>query len=172
MMMSPGSKTAAISSMTASVASPACTMISARRGRSSAAANSAIVSVRTKSPSPPCSASSASVLAIERLCTATGVAVAGEVAGDVGAHHGEAGDPDLGGAAEGAVMDVSLAADESGQLRSHGIATARVGIDEHGRRRGVGGDGHPHGVGCVANRLMRARVIEPPTASAPSGAPR
>ncbi|SLH02480.1 Uncharacterised protein [Mycobacteroides abscessus subsp. abscessus] len=71
MMMSPGSIAAASSSITASVASPALTMISTRRGRSSAATNSSMVSVRTKSPSPPCSASSASVLATERLCSAT-----------------------------------------------------------------------------------------------------
>ena len=57
--------------MTASVGSPALTMISTRRGFSSAARNSGIVSLRTNLPSEPCSASSASVLAIDRLCSAT-----------------------------------------------------------------------------------------------------
>ncbi len=57
--------------MTASVGSPALTMMITRRGFSSAARNSGIVSLRMKLPSEPCSASSASVLAMERLCSAT-----------------------------------------------------------------------------------------------------
>ena len=57
--------------MTASVGSPALTMMSTRRGFSSAARNPAMVSLRTKLPSEPCSASSASVLATDRLCSAT-----------------------------------------------------------------------------------------------------
>ncbi|CFS48986.1 Uncharacterised protein [Mycobacterium tuberculosis] len=73
MMMSPGSMASASSLMTASasVASPALTMISTRRGFSSAARNSGIVSLRTNLPSELCSLSSASVLATDRLCTAT-----------------------------------------------------------------------------------------------------
>jgi hypothetical protein len=71
MMMSPGSIASASSSMTASVASPAFTMMRTRRGRSSAATNSATVSVRMKLPSPPWFSSSASVLAMLRLCSAT-----------------------------------------------------------------------------------------------------
>ncbi|PQM45528.1 hypothetical protein C1Y40_04312 [Mycobacterium talmoniae] len=71
MMMSPSSMASASWLITASVGSPALTMISTRRGFSSAARNSAMVSVRTKLPSAPCSASSASVLATDRLCSAT-----------------------------------------------------------------------------------------------------
>ena len=71
MMMSPSSNASASASITASVGAPACTITSARRGERSAAANSAIVSVRTKSPSSPCSESRASVFPAERLWTAT-----------------------------------------------------------------------------------------------------
>ncbi|CPU40910.1 Uncharacterised protein [Mycobacteroides abscessus] len=71
MMMSPCSMASASSLITASVGSPALTMMSTRRGRSRAATNSSMLSVRTKFPSDPCSASSASVLAMDRLCSAT-----------------------------------------------------------------------------------------------------
>src|SRR5690242_12862474 len=71
MMMSPSSMASASSLMTASVGSPALTMISTRRGFSSASRNSAMDSERTNLPSSPCSSSSASVLATERLCSAT-----------------------------------------------------------------------------------------------------
>jgi len=46
-------------------------MMMTRRGFSSAARNSGIVSLRTKLPSEPCSDNSASVLATDRLCSAT-----------------------------------------------------------------------------------------------------
>jgi hypothetical protein len=71
MMMSPSSIASASSLMTASVGSPALTMISTRRGFSSAARNSGMVSLRTNVPSDPWASSSASVLATERLCRAT-----------------------------------------------------------------------------------------------------
>jgi hypothetical protein len=46
-------------------------MISTRRGFSSASRNSGMVSLRTNLPSEPWAFSSASVLATERLCSAT-----------------------------------------------------------------------------------------------------
>ena len=69
-MMSPGSKTSASSSMTASVPLPACTMMIAVRGFESDAANSSIVFDATK-PASGCSSSRVSVRAQERLYTAT-----------------------------------------------------------------------------------------------------
>src|SRR5687767_8979816 len=71
MTTSPSSRSGTSSSMTASVGGPAWTMIMIRRGLSRAATNSSVVVVRTKSPSPPCAASSASVRAWLRLCTTT-----------------------------------------------------------------------------------------------------
>lgn len=71
MIMSPGSRSGANSRITASVGSPAFTMITRRRGRSSAATNSLAVSVATKSPSLPNSSTSACVRDAVRLCTAT-----------------------------------------------------------------------------------------------------
>lgn len=69
--MSPSSSSGTSSSMTASVAAPALTMMTTLRGRSSEATKSAIDSDGTKSPSVPASAIRDSVLAYERLCTAT-----------------------------------------------------------------------------------------------------
>src|SRR6201990_968770 len=71
MMMSPSSIASASSLITASVGSPALTMMMTRRGFSRAARNSGMVSLRTKLPSEPCSFSSASVFATDRLCNAT-----------------------------------------------------------------------------------------------------
>ena len=71
MMMSPSSSSGTRESMTESTGPPALTMISTRRGVSRLATSSAMVSVRMKSPSSPWAASSASVLATERLCRAT-----------------------------------------------------------------------------------------------------
>ena len=69
--MSPSSRRGTSSSMTASVGPPALTMMTTLRGRSSDATKSAIVSLGTNSPSLPCSATRDSVLAYERLWTAT-----------------------------------------------------------------------------------------------------
>ena len=63
MTMSPSSSSGTSSSITASVPGPALTMISTRRGFSSEATKSAMVSDGTKVPSEPASASSDSVLA-------------------------------------------------------------------------------------------------------------
>ncbi len=63
MTMSSSSSSGISSSITASVARPALTMMITRRGRSSEATNSAIVSDGTKVPSEPASASSDSVFA-------------------------------------------------------------------------------------------------------------
>lgn len=71
MTTSPSSSSGANSWMTASVGSPAFTMTTRRRGRSSAATNSSGVCAATKEPSSPNSATSASVFAVVRLCTAT-----------------------------------------------------------------------------------------------------
>src|SRR3954469_7981599 len=71
MTTSPSSSSGTSSSMTASVAGPALTMIMMRRGRASAATNSSVVTVRTKSPSVPCAASRASVRSWVRLCATT-----------------------------------------------------------------------------------------------------
>ena len=71
MMMSPSSSSGVSCSITASTGAPALTMIITRRGVASESTSSCMVSVRTKSPSEPCSASNASVLPTERLCSAT-----------------------------------------------------------------------------------------------------
>src|SRR4051795_13530214 len=71
MTMSPSSSSGTSSSMTASVAGPACTMIRMLRGRCRARTNSSVLVVGTKSPSPPCAAISASVRACVRLCRTT-----------------------------------------------------------------------------------------------------
>jgi hypothetical protein len=71
MTMSPSSSSGTSSSMTASVAAPALTMMITLRGRSSDATNSSVVTDGTKVPSSPWSAISESVFACERLCTAT-----------------------------------------------------------------------------------------------------
>ena len=70
MIMSPGSSSGANSSITASVAAPAFTMMTRRRGRSRLATNSSAVRAGTKAPSWPNSAMMASVLAVVRLCRA------------------------------------------------------------------------------------------------------
>src|SRR6476469_2066984 len=70
MMMSPGSTSAANSSITASVGPPALTMIRIFRGTASEATKSADDSDGTNVPSPPKSSISALVLAYDRLCTA------------------------------------------------------------------------------------------------------
>ena len=96
-MMSPSSSSGTSSSMTASVGSPALTMmmIAARllqRG------DEVLPWTRcgTKSPSSPCSATRASVLRAGAVVHGDGVAVPGEVAGEVAAHDREAGDTDGG----------------------------------------------------------------------------
>lgn len=71
MSTSPSSSRAANSSMTASVGSPALTMITMRRGFSSEATNSSAVSAGTKFPSEPCASTRARVRAAVRLWTAT-----------------------------------------------------------------------------------------------------
>lgn len=71
MIMSPGSSSGANSWITASVGSPAFTMMTSRRGRSSAATNSLAVSAAMKSPSPPNSSTRACVRDAVRLCRAT-----------------------------------------------------------------------------------------------------
>jgi len=67
MITSPGSRSGANSSMTASVAAPALTMSSTRRGRSSAATSSAGVRAGWNVPSAPWSARNSSVRAVVRL---------------------------------------------------------------------------------------------------------
>lgn len=71
MMTSPGSKRGVNSAITASVASPAFTMTTRRRGLSRAATKSSALSVAMKSPSSPNSSTSSWVRAAVRLCTAT-----------------------------------------------------------------------------------------------------
>src|SRR3954468_24684923 len=71
MTMSPSSSSGTSSSMTASVAGPACTMIMMLRGCCSAATNSSTVRVGMNSPSSPCAAIRASVRAWVRLCRTT-----------------------------------------------------------------------------------------------------
>jgi hypothetical protein len=67
MMMSPGSTSAASSSLTASVGAPAATMTRIFRGAASEATKSTNDSVGTKVPSLPCSSISALVLVGVRL---------------------------------------------------------------------------------------------------------
>ena len=69
-MMSPGSKTLTSSSMTASVALPAFTMMIAVRGVCRLSASSCIVAALTK-PASGCAAMRSSVLDVVRLYTAT-----------------------------------------------------------------------------------------------------
>ncbi|SCF73945.1 hypothetical protein GA0115255_104795 [Streptomyces sp. Ncost-T6T-2b] len=71
MMTSPSSSSGANSWITASVGSPAFTMITRRRGRSSAATNSSGVCAATNVPSSPNSSTRASVRDAVRLCRAT-----------------------------------------------------------------------------------------------------
>ena len=71
MIMSPGSSSGANSWITASVGSPAFTITTRRRGRSSAATKSFALSHATNSPSPPNSSTRACMRAGVRLCTAT-----------------------------------------------------------------------------------------------------
>src|SRR5919107_3983527 len=71
MTMSPSSSSGTSSEITASVGPPALTMMTTLRGRSSDATNCSIVSDGTNVPSCPWSATSDSVLANDRLCTAT-----------------------------------------------------------------------------------------------------
>ncbi len=71
MMTSPSSSSGANSWITASVGSPAFTMTTRRRGRSSAATNSSGVRAATKSPSVPNSSTRESVREVVRLWRAT-----------------------------------------------------------------------------------------------------
>ena len=96
-MMSPGSKTSVRASITASVPRPACTMMIAVRGFVSEAANSAYVWAATKPRLGVLRHESLGLLprAVEdrdRVALA-----AGEVAGEIRAHDGEADDSDVGG---------------------------------------------------------------------------
>ena len=70
MIMSSCSRSGANSSITASVAAPAFTMMTRRRGRSRLATNSCAVRAGTNVPSWPNSSMMASVLAVVRLCRA------------------------------------------------------------------------------------------------------
>ena len=71
MIMSPGSSSGANSSITASVAGPALTMMSRRLGRSSDATNSSAVWAGTKVPSWPNSVTMSVTRETVRLCRAT-----------------------------------------------------------------------------------------------------
>src|SRR6478735_6407435 len=73
MIVSPSSSSGASSSITASTAGPALTMVMIVRGRSSACTNSSVVPVPVIGPSEPCSAMNWSVLDCVRLCTAIGM---------------------------------------------------------------------------------------------------
>src|SRR5215207_1388321 len=72
-IVSPSSSSGASSSITASTAGPALTMVMIVRGRSSACTNSSVVPVPVIGPSEPCSAMNCSVLDAVRLCTAIGM---------------------------------------------------------------------------------------------------
>src|SRR3954470_3460981 len=72
-IVSPSSSSGASSSITASTAGPALTMVMIVRGRSSACTNSCVVPVPVIGPSEPCSAMNCSVLDAVRLCTAIGM---------------------------------------------------------------------------------------------------
>ena len=71
MTMSPWSSSGTSSSITASVASPALTMMMMARGRLRLATNSSIESAGTNVPSSPCSLTRLRVRSGERLCNAT-----------------------------------------------------------------------------------------------------
>src|SRR4051812_8083783 len=71
MITSPSSSSGANSSMTASVGSPAFTMITTCRGRSSASTNACAEYAGMKSPSSPNWSTSARVRSSDRLCRAT-----------------------------------------------------------------------------------------------------
>src|SRR4051794_3409354 len=73
MIVSPSSSSGASSSITASTAGPAFTMVMIVRGRSSACTNSSVVPLDVIGPSEPCSAMNCSVLDAVRLCTAIGM---------------------------------------------------------------------------------------------------
>src|SRR3954451_150659 len=72
-IVSPSSSSGASSSITASTAGPALTMVMIVRGRSSDWTNSSVVPVPVIGPSEPCSAMNCSVLDAVRLCTAIGM---------------------------------------------------------------------------------------------------
>src|SRR5215203_982231 len=72
-IVSPSSSSGASSSITASTAGPALTIVMIVRGRSSACTNSSVVPVPVSGPSEPCSAMNWSVLDAVRLCTAIGM---------------------------------------------------------------------------------------------------
>src|SRR3954454_18383903 len=72
-IVSPSSSSGASSSITASTAGPAFTMVMIVRGRSSACTNSSVVPLDVIGPSEPCSAMNCSVLDAVRLCTAIGM---------------------------------------------------------------------------------------------------
>ena len=72
-IVSPSSSSGASSSITASTAGPALTMVMIVRGRSSAWTNSSVVPVPVIGPSEPWSAMNCSVLDCVRLCTAIGM---------------------------------------------------------------------------------------------------
>src|SRR5215212_10745945 len=72
-IVSPSSSSGASSSITASTAGPALTMVMIVRGRSSACTNSSVEPLEVIGPSDPCSAMNCSVLDAVRLCTAIGM---------------------------------------------------------------------------------------------------
>jgi sirohydrochlorin ferrochelatase len=71
MTMSPASSSGTSSSITASVGAPALTITTIARGRRRLATKSAIDSLGTNVPSPPCSETRLRVRADDRLCSAT-----------------------------------------------------------------------------------------------------
>src|SRR5215831_3407329 len=71
MTMSPASSSGTSSSITASVGPPALTITTIARGRRRLATKSAIDSLGTNAPSPPCSATRLRVRSGDRLCSAT-----------------------------------------------------------------------------------------------------
>ena len=72
MMMSPSSSSGVSSSITPSTGAPAFTITMIRRGRSSAATKSAVVSAAVNVPSEAWASMNSFVRAVVRLCTATG----------------------------------------------------------------------------------------------------
>ena len=97
MMMSPGSKTAARPSITASVGLPAWTRMMALRGLASDAANSSRVLAPTRPPGVlGFSATNLSVFSDGAVVNRDLEAVVGDVEREVLTHHGEADESDVG----------------------------------------------------------------------------
>ena len=176
--------------MTASVGSPALTMISTRRGFSSAARNSGDGLAADEVALRAVLVQQRVGLGDRPVVQRHGVAVVGEVARDVRAHHGQAGDPDLCGADGGLRIrrsscrpfrfelwhsmfrsDATRLAEKSRcSSVSQGTATAMVGTTSTATAREVGGRREHRR--CWAARPAGAparTVVGPPAASAPDG---